>query len=238
MKQDLINKEILEAKKVNSRTLYQLHPHLGFWGKGLKGSITMETAIVLPIFLLAIAYLISWIGFLDIERSLAAEANAKARDLAAESFILEPGEADFVEVVKGDYLRGVYFVKKAKARAFTGRYYPLNPGDEEAKKLVFVTKSGSVYHRSLICSHLKLSIKSTDVERIKGLRNKKGEKYRPCDFCKKKTKGEVIYFTDYGNRYHRTKTCKGIKRSIKITSLKMAKSFGLGSCKKCGGYFD
>lgn len=203
----------------------------------LRGSIVVESALVFPIFLLAISHQIYWIDFIDVERKLFIEVIEKARKLAGESFIDDNCSGELIEVKKGVLLRGNYFSKIAKARPFIGRYYDNSILDWEDTKLVFITKNGEVYHKSIVCSHLRPSLKLVSKKEVKEKRNQKGEKYYKCEFCGKKNEA-TLYITAFGNRYHTDKKCKGIKRTIRITNLRMAKGMGLRRCKKCGGYDD
>lgn len=219
------------------RTLYKLQQIGKKDFSRMKGSVTLEAAVVLPLFLLAVSHLIFWISFLDQERSLVAEINAKSRKLAVESFVLGAEDDEPIEISKGAYLRGEYFLRTSIARPFTGRYYDTAGMDADEYKLAFITKNGEVYHRSLICSHIKISVKEV-TQGVSALRNQSGEKYKPCEFCVKKKDGQKYFITKHGNRYHYDRTCKGIKRSIRLINLKLAKELGFGACKKCGGYRD
>lgn len=234
---DLITKRKLYFKHFFSLALYKLQQIKGKDKRRLKGSIVVEAAVALPVFLLAISHLIYWMSFLDTERQLSAKVNEKARQIATLSFVEEDSNQELIEIKKGTILRGEYFSKIARARPFTGRYYDSSVLSEEESKLVFVTKNGEVYHRSLVCSHIKPSIMVIQAAVVKNKRNKKGEKYYACEFCGQK-KETALYITPYGNRYHTDKRCKGLRRTIRIINLKMARGFGFRRCKKCGGYSD
>lgn len=235
---DLIDKKETKCKVKKHRALCRLHQFFEKLSGRMKGSITMEAAVVLPIFLLAVSHLVYWLNYLDVERNLSEEVNQKGRRMAIESFALDQDEDEPIEITKGASLRGSYFVRLAKVRPFTGRYYDETLRNSDENKLVFITKNGSVFHRSLLCSHIKLSIKKTGKDRIKGLRNKNGEKYKPCEFCNKKFHQGAYFITEYGDRYHSKRNCKGLRRKIRIVNLKVARELGFGSCKKCGGYHD
>lgn len=58
-------------------------------------------------------------------------------------------------------------------------------------------------------------------------------KYKRCEHCLKysKTVGTYIYITDYGDRYHMSGHCSGIKRNIK--KVKKSKVGGMSECNKC-----
>lgn len=49
--------------------------------------------------------------------------------------------------------------------------------------MVYVTESGSVYHRKLGCSYLNLSVQQISGSSVKALKNAYGEKYQACELC-------------------------------------------------------
>lgn len=236
MKREIINKNQTFIRSLGICALYRLQQLRFKETKGFRGSIVVEAAVALPIFLLAVSHMIYWMSFLEVDRNLATSVNERVRKLAVESFAGEE-EEKWVEAQKGETLRGRYFLRIAKARAFTGRYYDDSVMNSEESRLVFVTKNGSVFHRSLVCSHIKPTIRLVMREEVGNKRNKKGEKYYACEFCGKK-KMNRAYITEYGNRFHSEKNCKGLRRTIRIVTLKNAREEGYGRCKKCGNHDD
>ena len=99
--------------------------------------------------------------------------------------------------------------------------------------MVWVTENGSVYHTDSSCSHINLSIQGflTRV-RLRGKRNQDGEKYKECEQCVGNgAAGAEVYYTKYGNRYHNSLSCKGLKRKVKLVALEQTD--GLPQCSKC-----
>lgn len=127
--------------------------------------------------------------------------------------------------------KGLRMYNRMCARAWTG-YDNENQknlaGNEE--KIVYITPEGKVYHNSRVCTYLKLSIVSVDLSFIENMRNKNGEKYYPCESCGGGGK-KVVFATDYGNRYHSTLQCSGLKRTIMAVPL--SEAGGRGECTKC-----
>ncbi len=120
----------------------------------------------------------------------------------------------------------------ARVRAFTG--YD-NTGKEpeenrEKERIVYVTETGTVYHSSLSCRHLKLNIMTSTVDQVKNRRANDGSKYYPCS-CANGIKSGVVYITDDGNRYHGTLSCHALKRTIH--SIPISKAGGRGPCRDC-----
>lgn len=122
--------------------------------------------------------------------------------------------------------------QRARTRAFIG----ITPGmDGEGKEAyVYVTQTGKVYHKSLECTYLKLSIREVAALDVNGLRNQNGERYSACEICTKE--GELLetaYVTDFGNRYHASVNCSGLKRGI--IKIKIEDAAGYRPCSRCGG---
>lgn len=118
--------------------------------------------------------------------------------------------------------------------AWTGydHEHPLGIAGSGEEELVYVTEWGEVYHRNIDCTHLKLSITPVDVSTVKHQRNDGGGRYYPCEYCKNNEKKGTVYITNFGNRYHTSLTCQGLKRTIYTVPLSEA---GLPPCSKCGG---
>ena len=115
--------------------------------------------------------------------------------------------------------------------AFTG-FDPKdgNNNSDEAEELVYITESGTVYHQSLDCSHLKLSVKQISKNEVSSKRNAGHAKYYPCEYCGKKA-GNSVYITNYGNRYHSDRNCGGIKRTIR--TVRISEAIGRTPCSEC-----
>ena len=86
---------------------------------------------------------------------------------------------------------------------------------EEVGDYVYVALSGEVYHKDLSCRSIDLSVQSTPIETVAYLRGKKGQKYKECTRCTwKEERKERVYYTDYGEWYHKDIGCSSIKRTI------------------------
>ena len=181
--------------------------------KQLKGSLTIEAALAMPLFVLAISLIIFWTSFLQTQAELSARAADKAREMAKLAYVTEEEDGNspkLIEIAKGELLNGAYFERLAVARPFTGRYYSEAETDNaEDNRIVFVTKTGEVYHTSNICSHISLSIREVDYTLVNSLRNKGGAKYYPCEYCAKGNLTGMVYITDEGKKLFRyQKKCK------------------------------
>ena len=98
--------------------------------------------------------------------------------------------------------------------------------------MVWVTENGSVYHTDSSCSHINLSIQVSSPGALAWKRNQDGEKYKECEQCVGNgAAGAEVYYTKYGNRYHNSLSCKGLKRKVKFVALEQTD--GLPQCSKC-----
>lgn len=87
--------------------------------------------------------------------------------------------------------------------------------EETEDGYVYITANGEVYHASLSCRVLDLSVKETSVDLISSLRGEDGQKYYECKKCKRnETRKEKVYYTDYGVLYHKDIACSALKRVV------------------------
>lgn len=86
---------------------------------------------------------------------------------------------------------------------------------DEKEDYVYVALYGEVYHKDLLCRSINLSVQSTTVERIDYLRGKNGQIYKECQRCSwEDEEKERVYYTDYGEWYHKNIGCSSIKRTV------------------------
>lgn len=117
-----------------------------------------------------------------------------------------------------------------RVKGWTG-YEEKTEGTEETI-MVYVTDYGGVYHKDRECAYLDLSVKMSTKEQIKEIRSQNGTKYKKCSYCEKTEKDvQSVYITDYGEKYHFTLDCKGLKRTVYSTPLSSVE--GMGGCSKC-----
>lgn len=133
-------------------------------------------------------------------------------------------------------LNNFQVVQRAKLRGWNG-YKPLTKikgktGEDIEEEMVYITETGTVYHTSRECTHLKLSTKLVPFEQVENLRNNSGGKYKKCQICGSDSKIEgLVYITTNGDRYHISGNCSGLKRTIKEVPLSKVKDRNL--CERC-----
>ncbi len=240
------------SKKSNNFTLLSKP-----W-RSLSGSITVETALVLPIFLFAMLSVMCLTESIRISANNIEELSEKAYRYAkyayiGDKFLDDTPISDAFDIINNgddiidlvyrykinvpfDLLNAYdpYAVDRVRMRAFTGYDNAKHAAtDKTAEERVYVTESGSVYHRSLGCSHLNLSIRSIDYKDVLGERANDGSKYYPCEHCchNNENPPAVVYITDDGNRYHSSLSCSALKRTIHEVPISQT---GLPPCKECG----
>lgn len=116
-----------------------------------------------------------------------------------------------------------------KRRVFSG--YVKHRRDYDAAGdniIVYVAENGVVYHKDASCSHICLKI--TGNAAIQDIVH--SSKYAACEKCIHKGASlSAIFVTAYGDCYHSTLGCSGLKRTIRAVRLKDAGR--LRPCSRC-----
>ena len=157
------------------------------------------------------------------------------RGISIHSTLLEGEQlqikATYTLKVPVPFFSGLRFRKKTtvKRRIFSG--YVKHWGEyEEAgdNQIVYVAENGVVYHKDSSCSHICLKI--TGSAAIQEVLH--SSKYAACEKCIKKGKNpSALFVTAYGDCYHSTLGCSGLKRTIKAVKLKDVGN--LRPCSRC-----
>lgn len=119
-------------------------------------------------------------------------------------------------------------------KAFTGVLTRMSQSEQGEDEMVYVTKTGSVYHRSIACNHLKLSLRVVSIKELEEKRSFDGSIYYPCEKCcggKNLSAKQNVVICNYGNRYHVEKSCQKISRSIREIPISQVE--GRTPCKTC-----
>ncbi len=271
---------IIRAKRSVSLFPYHLH-----------GSITVETAFALPVFLVFCIQIMSLISLIQLHSALEASLHQEAAKASLQAYAYDRAGVDIGSgaggivnetLLKGrvmnrtgrEYLdhsmvkggsKGIHILftgeddrqdvidvilfyqvrpmvdilgfceftmaNRCRMKAWTG--YQPDTGSEEGadtEELVYITETGTVYHKSKNCSHLSLSIRSVETDSLYVLRNEDGGKYYACERCGRGT-GAIVFLTDQGNRYHTSLYCSGLKRTVYTVTVSQAG--GRGPCRRC-----
>lgn len=117
-------------------------------------------------------------------------------------------------------------------RLWTGYDVTANDSTEwDEQDVVYITENASVYHESLECTHLKLSIRQVTLEEAKAVRNENGRRYQECSKCKKKLFQGTVFIGRDGDCYHYDRECSGLKRTIYTITRQQASDYK--PCSRC-----
>ena len=210
------------------------------WGR--TASLTVECALSLPLFFFAMVTMISFMDLYMVETVQLTRLCQLAKTTAAVTYTPSTGGIEDITLpavysfqpVSGIFpLRSVYRVNAVKVRRWNGKLHVANAAAREAEKMVYVTETGTVFHRSLGCSYLNLSVTHISSVQLASQRNRYGEKYEPCERCAASgIPAALVYITAKGDRYHNSSSCSGLKRSVRM--IKESEAAGLPPCSRCG----
>ena len=140
-------------------------------------------------------------------------------------------KAEYTLKISVPFFSAVRFYRKTivKRRMFSG--YVKHSGENDAaegNQIVYVAENGIVYHKNPQCSHIYLRISGS--MGIQGILH--SSKYGACEKCiHKGTVPTVLFITKYGDCYHSTLACSGLKRTVKTVRMKDVN--GLRPCSRC-----
>ena len=133
---------------------------------------------------------------------------------------------------------GVITAVRCQIRGFLGdqvwKDHAADEGASEEKpddRLVYITEYGTVYHLDPTCVYLNPKVRQMTLAQAQAARAADGSKYYPCELCYQEN-GGMVYITSDGNRYHSSRECPGLKRTIRQVWLSTLK--GWKACSRCG----
>ena len=129
--------------------------------------------------------------------------------------------------------RGFTMRQRYYGKAWTGYDVTQYVSDiQQEDPMVYVTRTGTVYHLDRNCTYLNPSVEVVSVSDLADRRNQSGGKYHPCELCDGDRAQGQVYITSQGSSYHSRIQCSGLKRTIYTVPLSGVE--GRGACSKCG----
>ena len=214
-----------------------------FYEKIKKASLTVETALVLPLFFFGVITMMSFMDIYKIQTEHLTKLCQSAKE--AGMYAYGAGGTSTENIVLPDVYGyqpvggliprpKIWFHNTVKVHAWTGVLYEDVKNGSESQPMVYVTESGTVYHRKPGCSYLNLSVRQTSGAAVKNMKNSYGEKYQACELCSRgQEPAGVVYITKKSNRFHNRENCSGLKRSVRM--VKESEVSGeMSACGRCG----
>lgn len=225
--------------------LHDKDDHCGRVPLYTSASLTVEAAVILPLFLFASLTFVCVIDLCRIQVISQAELTEKVKKLGmyaytAEDYIQEEYIDQYetksctlaVSLIPG---YTVDLALRGRVHAWIGRTKDECEADAEkrATEMVYVTDYESVYHTNGSCTHLKLSIYRVDAEELDDIRNESGNRYKACEkCCGAGIDTGYFYIGQNGDRYHISRDCSGLTRKVRL--VPKADVLHLMPCSRCG----
>lgn len=253
--------------------------------KFCNGSLTVETALVLPIFLFVFISLLYFLVVIQYTNCVLEGVHQTAKDMAIKSYAISKNinstgyvgsvalsetyvranvnkyltnvdmktgsinyikstiNNDLIDIIAEEKIQIPYsflgnnrffLLERVYIHPWTGynESTAINPSTNSSEELVYITSSGSVYHKNRNCSHLKVNPKPISNSELLTKRNVEGGKYYPCEYCRPTKSSRISYITDFGNRYHSSMNCGAITRDIH--TIKISEAGSRRACRDCG----
>ncbi len=214
-----------------------------FGSSDLVGSMTVEACLMVPIFLIFMFSILYIFQLIQIQSQLITELHQEGNRLSWQAYANQQEYSDGIIIIEKTYQVPPFLLwsnfgnleisQQYYGHAWVGYDSNRFNSYNDMTEYVFIAETGTVYHRRADCTYLELSVYPADYAEIPSMRNKSGGNYYRCEICED-TGGAVFYLTDYGNRYHSSPACSGLKRTISHIRLEEAVAQGKHVCSKCG----
>ena len=142
-----------------------------------RASLTVECALALPLFFFAMTTMISFMDLYRTETVHLTELCSKANQAAAYTYnpASSGGPKDIIlpDLYAFQPVSGVFPVRKVtrynlvRAGRWNGKVHVTNHTGQPTERMVYITASGTVFHRSLDCRYLNVSVTSISSSQLK-----------------------------------------------------------------------
>lgn len=211
-----------------------------------RASLTVETALVLPLFLFAICFMMYFTEVVRIQAEISNELYKQSKDLALSSYVYSRAESNNIiasgeveDLISG--MLGNLYVKSEVKNELGENYFEINNIESDISLLLSsymeeddVIDIVALYNIKIPCNFFQLNkIKVIQRARIRGwtgYENAEGESEQE----------EMVYITQYGSVYHRDALCTHINLSISqvnVEEVENLRNSGGGkyyACELCG----
>ena len=239
-----ISKSYLPGKRVPPFTLREKT------NRRMDGSITVEAAFVLPMFVFFGLAIIAPMGWLDTQRQMQTKAERLGEYLSQSAYMMEEGENENIHLELNyqekipflfETVSGIPMGVAVKRRGWFGLDGKLTSqsvhGEELDQEMVYVTPEGERYHSFRDCYHLVNICKAVSALELDHLRNTEGKIYYSCSQCVyEQNIQDTVYITTWGVRYHNDRTCASMSNYFRKVPL--AEVIDWGECSVCASRND
>lgn len=249
--QKVVHKKNNDKQKVSLRA-YDDSNHKRYEKKALcnilhKGSMTVEAAIIMPIFIFAILNLLSIVDIIRVHSNIQAAMTETAKEMAVYGYAYDK----FTDGEKNNLALSILGkeLAKNKIKNLAGRDYLDHSMIKGGSNGLWFIKTDIMYQNDMI--DLIVRYRVTPLFQIAPWRDIfminrcRVHAWTGYDLSYKKTSEEeasetMVYVTEYGDVYHRTRTCTHLKLSISsigketVESKRNENGEKYHKCEKCG----
>lgn len=238
---------LFSLPKQKTKSIKQNRERVSFFTSD-KGSITVEAAIVIPLFIIMVSVLLHFIIVVEHQNNtlknlydtatITGKGGVHTERLSnivwlqrdSEELILKTSYRFAIPMLAAKDF-GINFKQAIFYREWSGE--SISKEIENKEKMVYVAENSKVYHTNKECSHLYLKVSGIVMSEVEAMRNKNGGKYRECELCinVKPGKSSTVYIAESGKRYHVKKKCSGLKRTV--YEINIDKAGGKKLCSRC-----
>lgn len=209
-----------------------------------QGSLTVEAAVILPLFLIAMLTLICVIDVCKVQVEQQTVVTEQAKKLSTYAYLseeyLSENYIDLYPVYPCELAVSlipgyrVNLALRGRVHTWTGRSEEECAADREtiAAEMVYVTDNREVYHTDAGCSYLDLSVYAVGKEALGSARNESGSRYNACEkCCGSSDHVSTYYISIWGEKYHSSRDCSGLTRKVQM--VRKTEVSDLPCCSRC-----
>lgn len=209
-----------------------------------KASMCVEASFSFSFFLLFLVNVFSIILWFRVYSDNTFSLWQRGKQLASYSYVTEGltgTNEDLIRLQKTEKMESVFsilpiptgkVVSVCVIKPWTGYDITQAKNRSEEDIIVYMTQYGSVYHKDRSCTHISLSIQGVPSAVVSSMVNEEQKHYTACEYCGDSGFVTMVYITNYGDRYHTSIRCRGLRRYVRSVPLSQVE--GVPPCGKCG----